>query len=126
MHRVVRMGVMEGRQRLASIIDGHCQWNSAARGQVAEGCLLEQLQSRVGLSSWPESRERSVNFARNWPDGEHDRMWLLSLGERCWFTHALSSSPGHVPTHEESCFAEGNVAAVSPTSAMICCRRIYA
>src|SRR5262245_21253749 len=44
-------------------------------------------------------------------------MWQLPLVERwLWFTPALSSSPGHVPAHEESCFAEGNVAAVAPTS----------
>src|SRR5436853_3365087 len=34
---------------------------------------------------------------------------------------ALSSSPGQAPTHEERHFSEGKVAAVGPTSAMICC-----
>src|SRR5467141_815228 len=34
---------------------------------------------------------------------------------------ALSSSPGQAPTHEERHFSEGKVAAVEPTSAMICC-----
>ena len=33
----------------------------------------------------------------------------------------LSSSPGQAPTQEERHFADGNVAAVGPTSAMICC-----
>src|SRR6266568_6619523 len=52
------------------------------------------------------------------------RMWRLPLGER-WllFTSALSSSPGHAPTHEERFLAEGKVAAVAPTSAMdLLCR----
>src|SRR5713226_3969760 len=46
----------------------------------------------------------------------------VALRER-WFldTPALSSSPGHAPTQDESCLAEGKVAAVAPTSAMICC-----
>src|SRR5256885_8914068 len=50
------------------------------------------------------------------------RMWRLPFGER-WLldTPAVSSSPGHAPTQDESCLAEGKVAAVAPTSAMICC-----
>ena len=34
---------------------------------------------------------------------------------------ALSSSPGHAPTHETRFLAEAKVAALAPTSAMICC-----
>src|SRR5713226_4082557 len=50
------------------------------------------------------------------------RIWRLPFGEcRLRFTPALSSSPGHAPTHEESFSAEGKVAALAPTSAMICC-----
>src|SRR5215472_1590902 len=55
-------------------------------------------------------------------------MWRLPFGER-WlrFTPALSSSPGQVPTHEERHFSEGKVAAVGPTSAMICgCSQTFA
>src|SRR5215467_4235261 len=45
----------------------------------------------------------------------------VALRERWFFdTSALSSSPGHAPTHDERCLAEGNVAAPAPTSAMIC------
>ena len=33
---------------------------------------------------------------------------------------ALSSVPGHAPIHDARCLGEGNVAAVAPTSAMIC------
>ena len=36
-------------------------------------------------------------------------------------TPALSSSPGHAPIHDARCFAEGDVAAAAPTSAMISC-----
>src|SRR5438046_207988 len=50
------------------------------------------------------------------------RICRLPFGDRwLWFTPALSSSPGHAPTHEERFPWEGNVAAVAPTSAMICC-----
>src|SRR5215475_3605927 len=50
------------------------------------------------------------------------RIWRLPLGERLLrFTPALSSSPGHAPTHETRFLAEGKVAALAPTSAMICC-----
>src|SRR5438876_6814638 len=50
------------------------------------------------------------------------RIWRLPLGER-WLlaTPALSSSPGHAPTQDDKCFCEANVAALAPTSAMICC-----
>jgi hypothetical protein len=34
---------------------------------------------------------------------------------------ALSSWPGQAPTHDARCLGDGNVAAVTPTSAMICC-----
>src|SRR6185437_6076826 len=37
------------------------------------------------------------------------------------FIPALSSSPGHAPTHEDRFLGEAKVAAVAPTSAMICC-----
>src|SRR5215469_6205968 len=55
-------------------------------------------------------------------------MWRLPLGDRwLWFTPALSSSPGQVPTHEERHFSEGKVAAVGLTSAMICgCSQTFA
>ena len=33
---------------------------------------------------------------------------------------ALSSFPGHTPTHEDSAFSDRNVAALGPTSAIIC------
>src|SRR6185503_11220472 len=53
------------------------------------------------------------------------RIWRLPFGERrLRFTPALSSFPGHAPTHEESFPAEGNVAALAPTSAMILLSRI--
>ena len=49
-------------------------------------------------------------------------MYLLPFAERLlWFSSALSSFPGQVPTHEVSSAAEGNVPAVTPTSAIICC-----
>jgi hypothetical protein len=35
--------------------------------------------------------------------------------------HACTFLAGQVPAHEESCPAEGKVAAVAPTSAMTCC-----
>src|SRR5262252_8743254 len=50
------------------------------------------------------------------------RMWRLPFGERLLrFTPALSSSPGHAPTHETRFLAEAKVVALAPTSAMICC-----
>src|SRR4051794_18953176 len=50
------------------------------------------------------------------------RMWRLPPGQRVLlFIPALSSSPGHAPTHEERFLGEAKVAAVAPTSAMICC-----
>ena len=50
------------------------------------------------------------------------RIWRLPFGERrLRFTPALSSFPGHAPTHEESFSVEGKVAALAPTSAIICC-----
>jgi hypothetical protein len=50
------------------------------------------------------------------------RIWRLPLGEcRLRFAPALSSLPGHAPTHEESFLADAKVAALAPTSAMICC-----
>jgi hypothetical protein len=49
------------------------------------------------------------------------RIWRLPFGDRwLWFTPALSSSPGQAPIHEASCCPDGKVAAVGPTSAMIC------
>jgi transposase len=53
------------------------------------------------------------------------RMWRLPFGER-WPLEipALSSSPGHAPTQEESCCGESKVAALAPTSAMICCAEL--
>src|SRR6516165_1834575 len=50
------------------------------------------------------------------------RICRLPFGARLLrFTPALSSSPGHAPTHETRFFAEAKVAALAPTSAMICC-----
>jgi len=47
-------------------------------------------------------------------------MCRLPFGERgLGFTPALSSSPGHAPTHEESFLTEAKVTALAPTSAMI-------
>jgi hypothetical protein len=49
-------------------------------------------------------------------------MHLLPLAERLLeFSSALSCLPGQVLTQEVNSAAEGNVPAVSPTSAMICC-----
>jgi spore coat protein U-like protein len=49
-------------------------------------------------------------------------MYLLPFAERLLeFSSALSSFPGQVPTQEVNSAAEGNVLAVTPTSAMICC-----
>ena len=36
-------------------------------------------------------------------------------------TPTLSSVPGHAPIQEARCLGDGNVAALTPTSAMICC-----
>ena len=47
-------------------------------------------------------------------------MWRLPFGERWLFeTPELFSSPGDAPTQEESCLAEGNVAALGPTSVQL-------
>src|SRR5713101_4439622 len=50
------------------------------------------------------------------------RIERLPFGDR-WlkFTPALWLSPGQAPTQEERCLWEGNVAAVAPTWAIICC-----
>src|ERR1039457_6419323 len=48
-------------------------------------------------------------------------MVLLPFGERVLLdSPALSSLPGHVPTHEASAFSDSNAAASGPTSAIIC------
>ena len=70
----------------------------------------------------PAEERMQVRQARARPLLESLRAWRLPFGEcRLRFTPALSSSPGHAPTHEESFSAEGKVAALAPTSAMICC-----
>jgi hypothetical protein len=48
--------------------------------------------------------------------------YLFPLAERLlWFSSALSSFPGQVPTQEVNSAAEENVLASTPTSAIICC-----
>jgi len=48
-------------------------------------------------------------------------MWRLPFGERVLCdSPALSSLPGHTPTHDDSAFADRKAAALGPTSAIIC------
>jgi hypothetical protein len=47
--------------------------------------------------------------------------WRSPFGERVlWDSPALSSFPGHTPTHEDRAFSDRNCAALGPTSAIIC------
>src|SRR5262245_12831356 len=53
---------------------------------------------------------------------QHAPHVLVALGTAVTVVDpALSSLPGQAPIHEARCFADGKVAAVAPTSAMICC-----
>src|SRR5437867_3897612 len=50
------------------------------------------------------------------------RILRLPFGLRLLLdTPADSSRPGHVPTHDDSCSGDGNVAAAGPTSAITGC-----
>lgn len=54
------------------------------------------------------------------------RRYLFPFAERLlWFSSALSSFPGQVPTQEVNCAAEGTVLACTPTSEITCCAGIY-
>src|SRR6266513_2022128 len=54
------------------------------------------------------------------------RRYLFPFAERLlWFSSALSSFPGQVPTQEVNCAAEGKVLACTPTSEITCCAGIY-
>ena len=62
----------------------------------------------------------SVSFLLPWFSTR--RRYLFPFAERLlWFSSALSSFPGQVPTQEVNCAAEGNVLACTPTSEITCC-----
>ena len=49
-------------------------------------------------------------------------MWRLAVEQRVLlFIPARSSSSGHAPIHENRLLGQAKVAAVAPTSAIICC-----
>jgi hypothetical protein len=94
-----------------SQISRHCRWanrpDSLIMSQAWDVATIHNLEDASFGSGCGVGR-----LVENVPHVTFGDRWL-------WFTPALSSSPGHAPTQEERHFAEGKVATVGPTAAMI-------